>query len=238
MKRLILWALFLIVFLSHVAAAQELRGRVQGIVTDSSAAVIAGANVTLRNDNTGVDTVRQTNTAGLYVFDFVPPGTYTMTVEMAGFRKFVQQNILVQTRSDVTVDAVLQLGTVAETVNVTASPVAVRFNTTTMDLTLDTKMTNELPIIHRNPFLLATLNPAVVVRSTTEQSPYHHWAASQLDVGGNTSTKNDILVDGVPQLLGAKGAYVPPMDAVSEVNVQQNAVDAEFGHSAGGIISV
>jgi hypothetical protein len=73
-----------------------------------------------------------------------------------------------------------------------------------MDMTLDTKMANDLPIVHRNPFLLATLNPAVVVRSTTEQSPYHHWAANQLDVGGGTSTKNDILVDGVPQLVGAK----------------------------------
>ncbi len=235
----VLAAVALVVSLAAVAApAQELRGKVQGIVTDSSGAVVVGANVTLHNERTGVATVRQTTTTGLYVFDFVLPGNYTLSVEMAGFRKFVQRNILVQTRGDVTVDAALELGAVTETVDVVAAPVTVRFNTPSMELTLDTKMTNELPIIHRNPFLLATLNPAVVVRSSTEQSPYHHWAASQLDVGGNTSTKNDVLVDGVPQLVGAKGTYVPPMDAVSEVNVQQNAVDSEFGHSAGGIISV
>jgi hypothetical protein len=116
--------------------------------------------------------------------------------------------------------------------------VAVSFNQTTMETTLDTKMANELPIIHRNPFLLAQLDPAVIYRGGNETSPYHHWAASQMDVGGNTAYKNNILLDGVPQLVGAKGTYVPSMDAVSEVNVQQNAVDAEFGHSAGGILSV
>ena len=106
------------------------------------------------------------------------------------------------------------------------------------ETTLDTKMANELPIIHRNPFLLAQLDPAVLYRGNQETSPYHHWAASQLDVGGNTAYKNNVLMDGVPQLVGAKGTYVPAMDAVSEVNVQQNAVDAEYGHSAGGVVSV
>jgi Carboxypeptidase regulatory-like domain len=218
--------------------AQELRATVQGIVTDASGGVLVGATVTLRNVKTGVEVNRVANEAGRYLFDFVSPGTYTVTIEMAGFSTFVQENVLVQTRGDITVNGALQVRNVSETVVVRESPVAVKFNTSTMELTLDTKMTNELPIVHRNPFLLATLNPAVIVRSTTEQSPYHHWAASQLDVGGNTSTKNDILVDGVPQLVGMKGTYVPTMDAVSEVSIQQNSVDSEFGHSAGGIIAV
>ncbi len=157
---------------------------------------------------------------------------------MQGFNICVQQDILVETRGDVTVNAVLRVGAVAETINVVEAPVAVEFNTSTMQLTVDTKMANDLPIIHRNVFLLAALNPAVVVRSTTEQATYHLWAPNQLDGGGNTTTKNDLLVDGVPQLLANKSSYSPPMDAVSELNVQQNSVDAEFGHSAGGIISL
>lgn len=60
---------------------------------------------------------------------------------------------------------------------------------------------------------------------------------SRLDVGGNTSTRNNKLMDGVPQLVGAKGVYTPPMDTVSEVNVQQNAIDAEYD-TAVGIVSV
>lgn len=224
--------------LAAPVSAQELRGRVQGVVSDPSGAVIPAAQVTLRNVNTNVETVRETNEVGQYVFDFVLPGTYELTVELDGFRTFVQQNILVQTRADITVNATMEVGAVAETVTVETAPVAVKFNSTTMETTLDTKMANELPIIHRNPFLLAQLDPAVNYRGGQETSPYHHWAASQMDVGGNTDRKNNVLLDGVPQLVGAKGTYVPAMDAVSEVNVQQNAVDSEFGHSAGGVLSV
>jgi hypothetical protein len=104
-------------------------------------------------------------------------------VDIEGFKRFVQQNVLVQARGDVTVNTVLEVGNTAESITVESSPVAVQFNTTTMALTLDTKMTNSLPVINRNPFLLVALNPAVVVNSSNEQSPYHHWAANQFDVG-------------------------------------------------------
>ena len=223
---------------AQLAPAQELRGRIGGTVADGTGAVIPGANVTLSNDNTNVASTTQTSAAGQYLFDFVLPGDYTLTVESEGFRSFQQQNILVQTRADITVDAAMEIGAVTETVTVEEAPVSVQFTTTTMETTLDTRLSQELPLLNRNPYMLAALDPAVNYRGGAENSPYHHWAMSQLDVGGNTSTRNNVLMDGVPQLVGAKGVYTPPMDAVSEVNVQQNATDAEYGHSAGGIISV
>jgi hypothetical protein len=218
--------------------AQDVRARVQGLVTDSSGAVVVGARVTLTNTGTNVASTTVTNQTGQYLFDFVIAGNYSLTVEMEGFRRFVSTNILVQSRGDVTVDARLEVGAASESITVEAGPVSVQFNTSTMGLTLDKKMTNDLPVINRNPFLLAQLNPAAVLRSTTEQSPYHHWAATQVDVGGNTTTKNDVVIDGSPNMASEKSAYTPSMDAVQEVNIQQNAVDAEFGHSAGGIITV
>ena len=240
MKTYICWcaATALLAVGAQVGAAQELRGKIVGTVTDGTGAVIPAASVTLANDNTNVEVAAQTTAAGQYLFDFVLPGTYTVTVEAEGFRSFRQQNILVQTRADITVNAALELGAVTETVTVEEAPVAVQFTTTTMETTLDTKLSQELPLLNRNPYMLAALNPAVNYRGGAENAPYHHWAMSQLDVGGNTSTRNNVLMDGVPQLVGAKGVYTPPMDAVSEVNVQQNATDAEYGHSAGGIVSV
>jgi hypothetical protein len=220
------------------AFAQDTRAKVQGLITDSSSAVIAGASVTLLNEGTGVKAQQQTTPIGQYFFDFVLPGTYTVTVELEGFKQFVQRNVLVQARGDVTVNATLQLGSTREAITVEASPVAVQFNTTTISTTIDTKMANSLPLISRNPFLLVALNPATVVRSSNEQSPFHHWSPNEFDVGGNTNRKNDIILDGAPSMTAQKSSYTPPMDAVQEVNLQQNAVDAEFGHSAGGVISV
>ena len=237
MKRILFGAALSALF-AAMSIGQDTRAKVQGLVTDSSNAVVGGATVTLRNEDTAVQAQQQTSQAGVYLFDFVLPGHYTVTVEMSGFKQYLQRNILVQARGDVTVNAMLDVGNTRETVTVEASPVAVQFNTTSMALTLDTKMANSLPVINRNPFLLVALNPAVVVNSTNEQSPYHHWAANQFDVGGNTDRKNDIILDGAPSMTAQKSSYTPPMDAVQEVNLQQNAVDAEFGHSSGGVISM
>ena len=230
----------LLALVAGVSSAQDYRAKVQGLVTDATQAVVVGARVTLHNDNTGVEAVKTTNEAGLYGFDFVEPGTYTVGVEQTGFAKFVQQNVLVQVRGDVTVNAVLKIGGVTETVTVQENVVAIQFNTSTMELTVDRKMLTDLPVMQRNPFTLALLDPAVVNRywDIAHRNPFYMWSSSQLDVGGNTTVKNDLLLDGAPLQIGQKGSYSPPMDAVQEFSVQQNSVDAEFGHSAGGILSV
>ena len=114
----------LLLLFSSAGMAQSYRGRVQGIVTDQSQAVIAGATVTLLNVGTGVTVVRQSSENGQYLFDLVDPGTYTVTVELSGFSKFVQENILVQTRGDVTVNATLKAGSVQDSITVTEAPVS------------------------------------------------------------------------------------------------------------------
>ncbi|MDE3168165.1 MAG: carboxypeptidase regulatory-like domain-containing protein [Acidobacteriota bacterium] len=216
--------------------AQETRGRVQGDVRDASGAAIATANVTLANDGTGVRANAVTNETGHYLFDLVTPGHYTVSVQAPGFRAFVQKNVLVETRGDVTVSPTMEVGATRETVTVEASPVAVQFNTATMSNTVDTKLANDLPVISRNPFMFVALDPAVVVHSSTQQEPFHFWAGSQFDVGGRTNDKNDIIMDGTASMTAQKSSYTPPLDAIQQVSVQQNAVDAEFGHTAGGVI--
>ena len=90
--------------------AQETRGRVQGDVRDTSGAAMAGASVTLTNDATGVRAANVTNETGHYLFDFVLPGHYTVAIEASGFRVFVQKNVLVETRGDITVNAAMVVG--------------------------------------------------------------------------------------------------------------------------------
>src|SRR5262245_11186273 len=102
------WAMLLIAGFS--LSAQEYRGRVQGSVTDTSEAAIAGATVTLTNVQTGVATTRETSETGRYLFDLILPGTYTVSVQFQGFSRFVQEHVVLQSRADVTVDAVLKPG--------------------------------------------------------------------------------------------------------------------------------
>ena len=141
---------------------QSNRAQVQGLVTDSSSATIPGAVVTLLNVNTGVVTTRKTSDTGLYVFDLVEPGTYTVTVEASGFPKFVQPALNVQSGGDVTVNAILSPGALSQSVTVNEVAEGVQFNTSNDDLTIDTKMANDTPRLDRNPFKLTLIEPQAI----------------------------------------------------------------------------
>lgn len=226
-----------LMLVSSDLAAQDYRARIQGRVTDSTQAAVAGATATLLNIKTGVQTVRQTNQLGLYLFDLLEPGSYTVTISMSGFNKFVQENVEAQSRGDITVNAMLTPGAVQESITVSATPVAVQFNSTNVGIAIDNKLVNELPRFDRNPFKLSLLNPAAV-NTRGELMPFHSWAANSLDLGGGTSLKNDLQVDGSPIGVGHKASYTPAPESVQEVSVMQNSVDAESGHSAGGVVSM
>ena len=115
--------LIALVFLSGgPGLAQEYRGRVQGVVADSSGAVIPGVALVLKNDATNVEATKLSNGEGRYLFDYVDPGTYTLTADMRGFKKLIQRNILVQQRGDVTADLKMETGAVNESITITDSP--------------------------------------------------------------------------------------------------------------------
>ncbi|HZT28398.1 MAG TPA: TonB-dependent receptor [Bryobacteraceae bacterium] len=243
-KRIVCFSSFaplaMVLVLAGPALAQDYRGTVQGVVTDPSHAAIAGAKVSLKNPNTGLDTVRVTDTTGHYLFNFVQPGTYSLSVEAAGFQHFVQEGVTVLTRGDVTVDAALTVGAVAETVNVTEEVGQVQFNTSTMTTTVQGSMLKDLPVLARNPFTLALLNPAVVNKywDVAHRNPFYMWSNGGMDIGGPTGGKNEQLLDGTTLNISARGSYNAPMDAVQEVAIQQNAMDAEYGFSAGGTLNL
>jgi hypothetical protein len=227
----------LVYLLSLAASAQTFRGQVRGLVAEQSGAIIPGANVTLANINTGVNVTRQTDNTGLYVFDFVEPGNYTITVQSSGFGKYVQANIVVQSGGNVSVNVTLTPGAVQQTVTVEATPPAVEFNSSNQELTIDTRMANDTPRLDRNAFKVTLLEPAAI-NTRGEMLPYQSWAANSVDLGGNTNLKNNLLVDGNPIGIGHKAGYPPNQDDVQETVVAQNSVDAADGHSAGGGISV
>jgi len=192
-------AILLFAVAAGVAQAQEFRGRVQGIVTDTTGAIVPGVGVVLRNDNTGVESSRTTNKDGWYLFDYVDPGTYSLTAALSGFKTELRKAVRVQQRADLTVDFKLELGSLVETVSVTEAPLGLQFTTATRDLTVEQEMVKELPSSTRNPFQLAILDPITVNRgSTVETQPYHHRTANEVDVGGGARYRNDIVLDGTP----------------------------------------
>lgn len=231
--------LMLCTLLAVVLSGQDYRGRIQGSVRDSSEAVIPGATVTLLNVNTGISVVRKTNETGHYIFDLVEPGAYSVSVETPGFVKFVQGNVPLAARGDITVDATLKTGDVRETVTVTAEASQVQFSTSKLETTVESQIAEQVPQLYRSPFVLATLDPSVLKDDTNvEYNPFNSWGPGRMSVGGGANFSNDLQVDGSRVGISVKTGYVPTPDMVQEVNVSQNTVDAEFGHGSGSAISI
>ncbi len=222
------------------AHAQDYRARVQGAVVDASQGVLPGVTVTLRNQATNVEAVRQTDASGHFIFDFVEPGTYSVTGKLDGFKTAEQKDLRVQQRGDVTVNLALELGGMQDTVTVQAETVHVQLHTSSANLTLERQLIDQVPISGRNPYNLSTLDPTLtlIAGNANENRPYHHAYANEYDAGGGTRRANDVLLDGVALGAAYKTSYTPSMDAVEEMTVSKNSVDAENGNSLGGVISL
>jgi hypothetical protein len=237
--RFCLASLAVLLLTASFVVAQDYRGKVQGVVTDENGGAIPGAQVVLRNVKTGVEASRAADDNGHYIFDFVEPGEYVVVIEQSGFKKAVQENVIIRVRTDLTVDLKLAVGGVQETVTVESPPIAVQFNSSSTLLTIENKVIDQLPVRGRNPYSVTQLDPTVspgTGSTSNENRPYHHAYASDFDAGGGTLRANDVLLDGVPLNSSYKSSYTPAMDAVQEVTFQKNAIDSEFGYSAGGVI--
>src|SRR4029453_2662913 len=136
--------------------------KVQGQITDESRGALPGVTVTLANEATGVASDRVTDAEGRYRFDFVDPGNYSISAALQGFRATSQKNVRVPQRGDLTVDLLMGLATVAETITVQGSSPLVQFNSSSSDLTLERQLVDQVPISGRNPYNLANLDPSIV----------------------------------------------------------------------------
>src|SRR6266542_1411338 len=109
-------AVFLCLFLGSALLAQEFRGTVLGRVTDITGGVIANCEVTITNESTNTVVKTTTTAAGAYTVPFLIPGSYTVTIQTAGFRTFQRPGVVVQVQERVEINAVLEPGVVNETV--------------------------------------------------------------------------------------------------------------------------
>ena len=227
--------------LAPAAMAQDYRARVQGSIVDTSQAALPGVTVELINEATGTKAMKVTDEQGRYLFDFIEPGTYTVTAELTGFKKGELKTIRVQQRGDVTANLTLEIGGLAETVTVVSEATQVQLNSSNAQMTLERQLIDQVPLSGRNPYNLAMLDPTLnpgVGTTANENRPYHHAFANDYDAGGGTRRANDVLLDGVPLNASYKTAYTPSMDAVEEITISKASADAENGNSLGGIISL
>jgi Carboxypeptidase regulatory-like domain/TonB-dependent Receptor Plug Domain len=218
------------------AVAQTSTSRITGRVVDSKQASIAGASVTITNEATNVSQTQTTTEAGVYAFEALPVGDYSLTVEQSGFKKFVKTGNHIEVNNPLTVDVVLEIGQVSEVVTVQGGPEQLQTANATMGNVVEQKAIETLPLNGRNPLSLLLLEPGVVQRS-------FGGAGSGVHVNGSRDRAYNVTIDGIE----ANESSVPnPVsnlyrinpDNVQEFKVTTNNATAEEGRNSGASISI
>ena len=220
-----------------VLSAQTYTGSISGKVTDASGSVVPKAAVTLTEESTNTVLKTATGDSGDYIVSYLKPGTYKIQFAATGFKEYVETAIPLQINQNRRVDPVLQVGDVAEVVQVSAAAAQVNYVSPEIGQVVDADQLINLPQQAtggrgRSPFLLAKLLPGV----TTNGNTYTN--INGFSFAGGRRVTNEILVDGLPTTNPSDETYTltPSPDSIQEFKVLTTPFSAEYGHTGGGVM--
>ena len=247
MKRLLEVLCRCAIFLAFVSLAfgQGGRGTINGTVQDPSGALVAGAQVTVKNLLTGSITTLQTTSDGHYTAPFLPPGKYEISVAQKGFATQTQSGIVLATDEVSSVNFTLRPGTQNEKVEVEANATAVDTTTGEVGQVIDEKTITELPLNGRNPAALVALSPGAIdanqVTNFNTPGPGSGFPSeTAASVNGSRMGGVYYQLDGLVSMNNyfQTADPFPNADATEEFRVITNNFDAQYGYTAGAVVSV
>jgi hypothetical protein len=210
-------------------------GSIEGDVLDPAGAVMPDVAVTATNVETQLVRTATTNSAGRYALLRIPPGTYTVSVEHAGFKHLEYPGIQVQVGDRITLNVPLQIGQVSDSVSVVAEAPLVRTEDAQTGEVIDNRMIQSLPQLNRDP--LALIRLAGNVQGDGDRAT----AGNTLRINGGRTQGIDYFVDGVTvgTGMGHGVSYnTPTTEAVAEFRVITNGISAEYGRISGGAVEL
>src|SRR6266704_4109689 len=233
-----------LLFVIPQSASGQATATLNGVVRDSSGAVIPQATVTLHNTNTGTDREGLTNDSGLYVFVSVPPGEYVLKVTKDGFTTATQAGLHVVVNQSSTQDFTLRVGSTQQSITVEGSAVNLESANATLGSVIESKQVTDLPLNGRNFTQLLALTPGVAPVSVAQNSggaqaaPLGSFVFPA--VSGQSNRSNYFMLDGIDDTdqVFTTYAVAPVLDDIQEFKVQSHSAEAQFGGVLGGIVNV
>lgn len=216
--------------------AQTFHGTIRGQVTDPNSAAVGSARIALIEEGTQVSRHTVTNEQGEFVFASVTPSGYVLVAEASGFKRIERRGVTVATQAALTVDLRLDIGQIAESVNVFEEVPALQTADASTGQILDRQKLTDLPILGRNPFYMAKLAQNIVYAGNPKFARMQDQNANaQVSIAGGPLRTNNYLVDGISITDSTNRAViVPSPEAVQELKLQASTYDAEAGRTGGG----
>src|SRR5712692_8066983 len=228
--------------LGSVVWAQSSTTSLRGTVTDGTGAAVSTARVTLSSPQRSIERVTTTNPEGGYEFLQLPPGTYELAVEVTGFKRYEQKNIQLLVSTPAAVNVALQVGAVAETMEVTAEAALVNTTDASLGIAFSERQLKELPLEGRSvPELLSLQSGVTYTGNRTDVNRDVDTRSGA--VNGSRSDQSNITLDGVDvndQVNGNAFTSVLPvtLDSVQEFRVTTTNYNADQGRSSGAQVSL
>lgn len=211
--------------------------RVTGTVHDSTGAAIPGARVSLVNTSTGLASSTVTTGSGIYAISYLAPGPYELSVEASGFKRHSRPQLQIETGQVLSLDVVLEIGALTESVTVTAETPLLQSDTSAVNTLIENATIKNMPLASRRMGSLVRLLGNVTLESEASWEGIVNFSIAggrarqqiwQLD-GGNL--QGVMLVTGIVSV-------APPVEAIHEFRVEANGYPAEFGRTMGGFVSM
>ncbi|MCL4781888.1 MAG: TonB-dependent receptor [Bryobacterales bacterium] len=236
-------ALLVVLGIAPLAApAQVLYGSIVGTVTDKSAAVIAGAAVTVKNAATGLTRQANSNQTGYFSIPNLQEGTYEVTISAKGFKPVTQRGVAVNINTVTRSDISLEVGDVTESVTVEANAAVLQTTKTDVSTNLGSEAVESLPLGgYRNYQSLMNLVPGatpVAFQNAVIDTPQRDFTTN---INGQERGANNTKVDGAANILITMPhhmVYVPPVESIEEVNISTDNFDADQGMTGGAAVTV
>jgi Carboxypeptidase regulatory-like domain len=229
--------------------AQQITGAIAGTVTDSQGAVVVNASIKATNIEKGLSRTANSDNSGAYIIQYLPVGTYSVEVTAPGFKKFVQQNVVIAVDVTQSLSVTLDAGSVSETVTVTDAPPLINTTTETLGRTVTPEEINSLPLVNRNAYQEISLTPGVQSNSSSMQTNSQGNPNFVIGVPSTQVIVNGGVDGGVPMVsfyldgginmtgLRNYGNALPNPDALEEFRVETSNFASQYGRMSGAVVT-
>lgn len=226
---------------SSAVHAQALRGTLLGTITDTTGATVPGVTVTAIETRTNIARNTSTNESGNYVFTNLQDGLYRVEAELSGFNKMVRDGVPVKVNTTVRVDLLMQVGALAETVEVVQTAPLLQTDRADTGRLLESKQVTEMPLgFNRNFQGLMITVPGSTRPSRPHSEFFNPQDSLETKVNGQSRLSNNVQIEGVDNnhKTGLLTVLIPAADSIDSVSVSTSNFDAEFGRAGGAVTSV
>jgi hypothetical protein len=214
--------------------AQVNRGTLTGVITDPTGAVVPGVKVTATHVETGTSSVAMASESGSYTIPALQIGVYRIEFEASGFKKAIRNQVQLDAGATLRQDLTLELGSVGESVSVSAEASPLETETTRQATTIQEKLVQDMPLFV-NGSIRSVVSLALI-------APETKLTGGNLRIGGGQASGWEMTMDGQP-LSSASTLYQDaraplasvPIDAIGEFTVESNGMKAEFGRASGAV---